>query len=124
MDDVKHPNSATEDLTPIDLAGIVGGVARRVPGTEGRSTDSMLAVYKDRCTYTFILDAEVASIHFDANRKSIFFRGHNVRFMTMEPAARAALASMCDILAADRDGRELLSAYRETLDELPADNLK
>src|SRR5438046_1397485 len=69
------------DLLPVEVAGIVGGVARRVPDATGRPADSMLAVYKDRLTYTFILEAEVASIHFDSRRQEIFFRGHNIRFM-------------------------------------------
>lgn len=106
---------------PTELAGILGGVARRVPGPNGRPADSMLAVYKHRFTYTFILQNEVASIHFDRQRGEIFFRGHNVKFMTLEPEQRQALQELMTVLRQDREGKGLLAAYRETLAHLLAD---
>lgn len=106
---------------PTELAGILGGVARRVPGPSGRPADSMLAVYKHRFTYTFILQNEVASIHFDRQRGEVFFRGHNVKFMALEPEQRRALEELMTVLSQDREGQGLLSAYRETLAHLLAD---
>lgn len=115
---------STEPLPPVEVAGIVGGVARRVPGPDGHPADSMLAVYKDRFTYTFIIDAEVASIHFDQRRREIFFRGHNIQFMSITPAQARALHDLCEVLVADREARRLLPAYRETLALCMADTKK
>lgn len=105
---------ATEQL-PIDVAGIIGGRARRVPDDTGRPADSMLAVYKQRLTYTFICDNDVASIHFDAYRHEIFFRGHTIKFMALSPSQITALRALATVLAADREGNRLAAAYTETL---------
>lgn len=110
-----------ESLSP-EVAGLVGGVARRVPDRAGKPSDSMLAVYKDRLTYTFIFHDDVASIHFDQRRREIFFRGHNIRFMPSSDGLEQALWDLAEVLAHDREGRNLLAAYRETLASLLADN--
>lgn len=38
---------------------------------------------KDRATLTFYAGLEVASIHFDRGRGEIFYKGHNVKNMTL-----------------------------------------
>ncbi len=38
---------------------------------------------KSRFTYTFLFQGEAASIHFDALREEIFYRGHNIRNMNL-----------------------------------------
>lgn len=110
-----HPSS-------LDLKRFLGGQSRALAPGRKRLPDSVLAVYKDRFTYTFIMDHEVASIHFDRNRGEIFFRGHNIRHMEMSERQRESLASMVNILEADEQGRELLSAYSATLARYLADN--
>jgi hypothetical protein len=106
---------------PVELAGILGGVARRVPDAAGRAADSMLAVYKERFTYTFICAEEVASIHFDRRKGEVFLKGHNVKFMTLSEAQTQALWDLAEVLARDREGQRLVAAYRETLASLLAD---
>ncbi|GEM_PF-2407781 len=111
----------TESEMPIEVAGIIGGIARRVPDADGRPADSMLAVYKDRMTYTCIFQNEVASIHFDHKRSEIFFRGRNIKFMEVAPELVQSLWDLAEVLARDREGQRLLPAYRETLAHLLAD---
>ncbi|MBI2344422.1 MAG: hypothetical protein HYV02_08850 [Deltaproteobacteria bacterium] len=114
-------SASHESLLPNEIAGIIGGVARRVPDAAGRPADSMLAVYKERLTYTFILENEVASIHYDAGRREIFLRGHNIKFMPLSPPLLQSLWDLTEVLARDREGRALLAGYRETLGHLLAD---
>lgn len=103
------------------LAG--GGEAHRVKGEAGkRPPDSMVAVYGDRVTYTFILDDEVASIHFDRARGEIFYKGHNIRNMQLSDRQIEALYEMKKVIASDHKSRELFSDYVATLDRLIADN--
>lgn len=108
----------------MEIAGIIGGRARRVPDVEGRAADSMLAVYKGRLTYTFICDNEVASIHYDANKEEIFFRGHNIKYMTLTDSHIVALLELALVLEKDREGKQWVAKYRETLAPLLADNSK
>lgn len=121
MNDSRDTQDKAVDLLPVEVAGIVGGVARRVPGPTGKAADSMLAVYQHRLTYTFILHKQVASIHFDSKRGEIFFRGRNAKFMTLEQDHIRALCELVEIMARDRQAKKLLPAYRETLAGLMAD---
>ena len=103
-----------------DLIRMMGGKSRHV--LKGpRVVDSIIAVYRDRVTYTFIMDSEVASIHFDRKRGEIFFRGHNLRNMKLSERKREALLAMKSVLAGDEKGKEFLSEYEATLDRLLAD---
>lgn len=115
---------ATPKTIPPEVSGVVGGVTRRMPGPGGQPSDSMLAVYRGRLTYTFIFQDEVASIHFDRKKGEIFFKGHNVSYMELSKEQLAALWSLVEILAADREGISHVHAYRETLAKLTADNKK
>lgn len=114
-DSSTHPSS-------LDLIKMMGGQSRPLQRGRKRLPDSVLAVHKDRFTYTFILDQEVSSIHFDRNRGEIFFRGHNIRHMELSERQREALTAMSSILEADEEGRELLSTYSATLARYLADN--
>lgn len=107
--------------TPLDLLGLMGGKSRKVQKGEKRKADSVMAVYKDRVTYTFIMQDEVASIHFDRKRKEIFFRGHNITNFSLSGEQVRALNELKDVLAADEKGRSLLSDYEATLDRVLAD---
>ncbi len=103
----KHLNVAKAQKT-----GVKGGAA----------VDSMLAVYKDRLTYTFILDREVASIHFDRMRGEIFFKGHNIRNMELTARQKQALEDLKAVLMKNEKGRSYLSDYSATLAKHLADN--
>lgn len=111
------------DASPsaIELWKLMRGRSHRVSAKEGRRPDSMLAVYGDRVTYTFILDNEVASIHFDRMRREIFFKGHNIHNMELTEEQREALLHMEGVLASEEEGKPLLSDYSATLAKVLAD---
>lgn len=100
----------------------VGATRARRVGVKGTAgTDSMLAVYKDNLTYTFILDREVSSIHFDRMRGEIFFRGHNIKNIELTQRQIQALEDLKAILSQDERGTPFLSDYVATLDRYLAD---
>jgi len=91
-------------------------------GVKGKvAVDSMLAVYRDSLTYTFILEREVASIHFDRLRGEIFFKGHNIKNMELTPEQEQALKDLRSVLMQDSRARPFLSDYDATLGRLLAD---
>jgi len=111
--------------SPLELIKKTGGVAHPVKTVKGeRAPDSMLAVYRDRCTYTFIMDNEVASIHFDRGRKEIFFKGHNILNIALSPGQLKALKVFQDVLASDEQGKLLFNDYTATLGNILADKYK
>lgn len=111
-------------LSPLERIKRSGGVAHPVRTPSGKAVDSMLAVYRRRCTYTFIMDKEVASIHFDCDRHEIFFRGHNIRGMELTPAHIKTLKSLQEILKTDEEGKLLFNDYVATLTHFLADKNK
>lgn len=110
--------------SPLDLWRLMGGKTRPVGGVTQPPHDSLLAVYKDRVTYTFILEREVASIHFDRVKKEIFFKGHNIRNFKPHPVQIEALKGFKKILAADERGKAFLVDYEATLGASLADKDK
>ena len=107
--------------SPLDLLRLKGGQSRRV-GQEGRPPpDAMLAVMPDRATYTFILEDQVASIHYDRRRGEIFFCGHNILHLELTEAQQKALQHMEEVLKADDRGKQLFSDYAATLARCRAD---
>lgn len=111
-------------LSPLELIKKTGGVAHPVRTPSGKAVDSMLAVYRDRFTYTFILNKEVASIHFDKNRHEVFFKGHNVAGLTLTTEQIKALKGIQTILSEDEQGRLLFNDYVATLTHVLADKYK
>lgn len=70
-----------------------------------------------RFTYTFLLDAEAASIHFDSERHEIFYKGHNIRNMTLSDAQIKVLKEAVPLLA--QQGQIALSEhYRACLSKI------
>jgi hypothetical protein len=120
----KDLNTQTEQPKPrgaFDLwKHIQATRAQKVKGRHG-AADSMLAVYKDCLTYTFILEREVASIHFDRLRGEIFFKGHNLRNMELSEKQIEALNGLKTVLAEDHRARPFLSDYSATLGRYLAD---
>lgn len=111
---------SSQQSTP-DLVRLMGGASRRAGSLKRGLPDSVIAIYRERLTYTFILNQEVASIHFDRSRGEIFFRGHNIRHMELEPAQRKALIALIGVLDEDHEGRAFRDAYSATLDRILAD---
>lgn len=111
----------TSQPSPLELMRLHGGKARKVRGEERRA-DSMIAVYKDRFTYTFIMQKEVASVHFDRKSGKIFFSGHNINNMSLTSEQIKELWGVVDVLEHDVEGKELKSAYEATLGSRLADN--
>ena len=111
-------------LSPLEQIKQTGGVAHAVKKGPKRAPDSMLAVYRDRLTYTFILEKEVASIHFDRLRREIFFKGHNISNMELTPQQVGALKDLQAVLAEDEQGKLLFNDYVATLGHLLADKSK
>ena len=99
-----------------------GGRAHRVRSAEGRMVDSMIALYKNRLTFTFVMDNEVASIHFDKERGEIFLKGHNIMNMTINTAQKEALERLGSVLKEDAEGKAFLEEYEATLAKAIADN--
>jgi len=114
-------DASSEMPSALDLMRRSGGQARRVGNEVGRSIDSMLAVYKDRITYTFICNDEVASIHFDRSRGEIFFRGHNIHNLDLKKEQLEALWRMESVIASDERSKSMKSDYSATLTRLLAD---
>lgn len=107
--------------SPLELWRLKGGVSHRAEGEERRAPDSILAIYGERATSTFIMEGEVASIHFDRGRGEIFFRGHNIRHLDLTPAQLAALGSFEEVLRGDPKGKRLAGDYGATLARCLAD---
>ena len=110
----------SQHSTP-DLVRLMAGMSKRAGKMRRGAPDSVIAIYKDRLTYTFIMENEVASIHFDRSRGEIFFRGHNIARMGLGSKERKALIALIGVLEEDEKGREFSAAYSATLDRVLAD---
>lgn len=119
---IEETPSREKRLSPIELIRLHGGRAHKVGGMTARGADAMLAVFNERFTYTFIMNKEVASIHFDRSSNKIYFSGHNIQNLTLTGDQRRELLNVVSILEEDADGKELKSAYEATLTSLLADN--
>lgn len=106
----------------LDLYKRIGAVAHKAPVKGKVAEDSMLAVYQDRVTYTFILANEVASVHFDRKRGEIYFSGHNIRNTDLSDSQRQALMDFGVAMQADEKAKEFSSSYDATLARALADN--
>lgn len=91
-------------------------------GIAGMPPDSMLVFFKGKLTYTCIVGQEVASIHFDRDRREIFYRGHNIRNMAVDEPKQKLLKGLIMVLAADEQGRDFVADYAATLQRLLDDN--
>ena len=111
---------SSQHSTP-DLVRLMGGISKRAGKTKKGAPDSVIAIYRERLTYTFIMDDQVASIHFDKSRGEIFFRGRNISHMELEPNQRKALISLIGVLEEDEQGRAFRDSYSATLDRVLAD---
>ncbi|MCC7343294.1 MAG: hypothetical protein IT573_00045 [Deltaproteobacteria bacterium] len=84
--------------------------------------EARLFLGKDRATLTFYVDQEVASIHYDLIRDEIFYRGHNVKNMTMTQEQWVSLRKFSEYLAQDPRADRLHQAYQACLEHLMTDH--
>lgn len=105
---------------PMPLPDSFGGEAGN-PSDPVAFREAKLFLGKDRATLTFFLEEEVASIHYDMLRDEIFYRGHNVKNMTMDARHWLALEKFGEYLAEEPRSGPLLMAYRRCLEHLRTD---
>ncbi len=115
-------NRRQKGHSPLELWGRMHRGERKSQRVERAPFDSMMAVFADRVTYTFILENEVASIHFDRRRGEIFFKGHNISNMELTPPQREALMHMGQMLTRETRTKPFSADYDATLGRLLADN--
>lgn len=80
--------------------------------------DSKLFWSGDRVTLTFVDGQEVASIHFDQRRREIFYRGHNLRNMTLSKEQWEHLRSFAETMSQVPELASLKTSYFATLEEI------
>ncbi len=77
--------------------------------------EARLFLAPNRATITFYADNEVASIHFDLIRDEIFYKGHNVKNMTLTDNQWMALQKFSDYLVEVPKSEKLRQAYQACL---------
>jgi hypothetical protein len=83
----------------------------------GYFREARLFLAKNRATLTFFAGNEVASIHYDKTRDEIFYKGHNVKNMTLTDDQWLSLQKFPDFLAQDPEGKEIRDAYKRCLEQ-------
>src|SRR5262245_40151636 len=73
---------------------------------------------KNRFTYTFFAEKEVASIHFDGVRGEIFYNGHNIRNMQSSESQVRWMRKLPLILQEQGCEKGLISRYEAALSKL------
>ncbi len=87
--------------------------------TSGESLlDKQWVTFGGRVTFTFAFGNEVGSVHFDRSRGEIFFKGHNIRNMELEPWHWQVLEKMRDILKSHAKLRNFINPYDRLLDKI------
>jgi len=69
-------------------------------------------------TYTFAFGQEVGSVHFDRGRGEIFYKGHNIRNMDLEPWQMQVLEQLRQILHKDEQWSRFAEPYGRVLDKM------
>ena len=80
--------------------------------------EARLFLAQNRATVTFYLDQEVASIHYDLQRDEIFYKGHNVKNMTLTEQQWTALQNFSSYLSQVPKSEKIRKAYLECLTTL------
>ncbi|KAB2842492.1 hypothetical protein F9K50_01910 [bacterium] len=119
----KKEREISKDTRGAGLQGMGGTSASgAAPVTLDYFREARLFLAKDRATLTFYVDQEVASIHYDLIRDEIFYRGHNVKNMTMTQEQWVSLRKFSEYLAQDPRAERLHLAYRACLERLMTDH--
>lgn len=80
--------------------------------------EARLFTTSERATLTFYLGTEVASIHFDKNRMEIFYKGHNVKNMTLNSDQWLALKNFSTFMTREKVNPAMVQAYDEALSQV------
>ena len=75
---------------------------------------------QDKVTYIFISESEVVTIHFDLNRKTLFYNGHNIVNMTLREQEKENLSLFHEALRGSPDTHQL---FYQTCGEILQKNL-
>ena len=76
-----------------------------------RYYDGKIFYGADRVTYTFVYDDEVVVLHFDVNRKTLFFKGHRVESLSIHPQIKEFLLSFKERLVENEQTKEFLESF-------------
>lgn len=80
--------------------------------------EARLFLGEHRATLTFIADQEVASIHYDMQRDEIFYKGHNVKNLTLMESQFESLQRFTDYLAQAPQADPLRRSYLACLERV------
>ena len=73
-----------------------------------------LFIDKQRFTYTFLHEGEMASLHYDARRSEIFYKGHNIRNLNLTKLQINMFGKMTELLC--NAGADVLAkSYQDCL---------
>lgn len=78
--------------------------------------DGKLFHARDKVTYTFVFNKEVISLHFDQNKKTIFYKGHNIANLELSPIQISHLEQFGKELIKKNDTKKFASSYAEILE--------
>ena len=117
----KKEREISNDLSPGAARGLMGASGSE-PMDLNYFREARLFLGKDRATLTFYVDQEVASIHYDLIRDEIFYRGHNVKNMTMSQTQWESLRKFAEYLGDDPRADRLRDAYKSCLEHLMTDH--
>ncbi len=106
-----NPEQSETESTP-SVPVSPGGVGRILP------TPNQLVSFGERLTYTFAVGDEVGSIHYDASKKEIFLKGHNIHNIDLEEWQMKVLDELRGIIAADPQANKFAESYSRTLDKI------
>ena len=83
-----------------------------------------LVSFGERVTYTFSYSKEIGSIHYDRTRGEIFFKGHNILHMDLEPWQMQMLEEMRNVLRSDQRTKRFAEPYGKNLDKITLEKNK
>lgn len=79
---------------------------------------NQLVAFHGRLTYVFTHEQEVGSIHFDEMKGEIFYKGHNIRHMHLEPWQWESLEALRQELMGHSKYHRYAIPYGEALDKI------
>ncbi len=127
---IKRGVSIMDKPTHVGNRARPGGEVSPAQGVLGKEKEENTSIFQgfqeaklfrtqDRATLTFYAGNEVASVHYDRNRNEIFFKGHNVKNMTLTPEQWFYLEKFSDFLAQEEGTEDMRKAYEACLSNMP-----
>src|SRR5262245_5838281 len=77
--------------------------------------DGKLFFSPDKVTYTFLRDEELISLHFDKKKRTLFFKGHNMAHMSLDPQQLHDLEQFHQELAKNPKTKNFAPAFEQVL---------